>query len=384
MDAVPSLTRDTIRFENLAQLAVLVLDNSPISRTDLIRLSGLSRSAVFGATARLIELGVVEEEADGVSRVGRPASLLAPSERLAAVTVTLDIDGADVAAVTGRGTVLAGERLTVRDSSPELLSRSLGAWTTGFSLENPEIVVVGIGVAVPGLVDQATGVVHSSEQLDWIKVPFAHLLTKASGRPVVLDNNARLAALAFSIERYASSNFIYLLSDYRGIGAGIRVDGHMVRGSRGIAGEVGHVPLVGTRPAEKLESLVSHELTAGVLDLPSGDLRGLYRSIRTTHDVAAIDHMRSQAHQLGLSLGGLINVLNPDQIILGGFLAPMSERFAGDLEAGLRSTSLSEALTGLTLITNRDQLADVRAGALRLAMSAHLLNAKSSRFSEGN
>jgi predicted NBD/HSP70 family sugar kinase len=223
--------------------------------------------------------------------------------------------------------------------------------------------VVGIGVAVPGLVRESDGVVRLAPHLEWVDEPFAAQLAEATGLPVHAANDARLGANAerlFGAGRGAS-HLVYLNGGASGIGAGVIVGGEPLTGVSGYAGELGHtlVNSAGIRchcgAIGCLETEVSQHALLRVLRLTAADPDELDRALAAAVEAGEPDVVAEIERQLGFlatALRTATNVFNPELIVLGGFL--------GSLHA-VAPERLAALVAEQALGASGEQLAIVRA-----------------------
>ena len=221
----------------------------------------------------------------------------------------------------------------------------------------------GIGLVVPGMVDQATGRVLNAPQLGWLDVPIRDALAKAAGLPVHVENAPIACALAQmwlgARGGEVPTDFAYVtVSD--GVGVGIVMNGQVVRGYGNTAGEFGHVPLdidgpvclCGSRGC--LEVFTSNLATLSRYlgqDVAPKDMRDLLRETGLTindvlararsGDAKASAALDATAKYLGLGLSIVINALNPSVLFLGGEITEDWDR----LEPLIRQQITSRALT---------------------------------------
>jgi predicted NBD/HSP70 family sugar kinase len=191
--------------------------------------------------------------------------------------------------------------------------------------------VVGIGVAVPGLVREEDGVVRLAPHLGWAEEPFAARLAEATGLPALAANDARLGADAerlFGAGRGAT-DLVYLNGGASGIGAGVVVGGAPLTGVNGYAGELGHtlVNSSGVRchcgAVGCLETEVSQQALLDVVGLDAADAEELEGALTTAvaaGDARATAEVERQLGYLATALRTATNVFDPGLIVLGGFL----------------------------------------------------------------
>jgi predicted NBD/HSP70 family sugar kinase len=334
------------------------------TRAELAKSTGLSRATVAAAISRLLAAGLVRElpPAAGRTRPGRPASTLciaAPP----GVVIGLDFGHGHLRAAAAdlTGQVLAEEQHAQQiDNSPDD-AIATAAHEFGRLLDKIKAAPVDVTSVVMGLpspIDRGSGRVVSNNILPgWVNRAPAHELQQRIHLPVILDNDANLAALGELTYGSATGirNFIYVKAS-TGIGTGLIFDGHLYRGDTGTAGELGHVQMqpegaicrCGNRGC--LETLVSvpHVLAS---------LQPLHREPLTitdvirlvaAGDVSARRVVTDAGRAIGRALAGLCNVLNPGALVVGGELAAAGASFtAGIREAIDHHTQpvIAEAVT---------------------------------------
>ncbi|MEO6309522.1 MAG: ROK family transcriptional regulator [Leifsonia sp.] len=343
---------DDVRRHNLGTILRQVHRNGATSRAQLTRLTGLNRSTVAALVSELSQLGfVTERDPDPTNQVGRPSPLVVASDRVVAVAVNPEVDAVTVGVVGLDGVVHR------RIRRPFQASPSVGDAVEAVvdivdemraELE-AEFRVVGIGVAVPGLVRASDGLVRHAPHLGWADEPLAAMLSGATGYPVVAGNDASLGVLA---ERYFGvgiglTDLIYLNGGASGIGGGLIVGGAAVGGANGFAGEFGHTSVGRTGRTDSagisgtLEAEVTRRDLLRVLGLPSEtDADELEHALLTSTSPSAREEVNRQQDVLAVALAGAVNILNPELIVLGGFLAAL---FAVDPER-LRRAVAARAL----------------------------------------
>ena len=202
-----------------------------------------------------------------------------------------------------------------------------------------ELRVVGVGVAVPGLVDVGLRTLLRAPNLGWTQVAIGAELESRLGLPagvVAVGNEANLAALAELWDGVALdlSSFIHVTGQV-GVGAGIVIDGELYRGSRGFAGELGHMTVrpdgapcaCGARGC--LETVAGLEAIRDRAGMKRRDGAGEYETAEllaqraAAHDEAAITAIDEAAEALGIALSSAINLLDLEALVLGGSYTPL-------------------------------------------------------------
>ena len=319
-----------------AQLLETIRDLGGVTRADLSRLTGLSRSTVAHAVAALLADGLIaEREPEGslAGQRGRPAALLTPS-RPPGHVVAIDFGHAHVgvAVADTAGEVLAESRLgaDVDHHADEVLDTSARMTRDLLSQAGVPLSQVAAAVAgLPGPLDPQTRALRPPAiPAAWAGRDAAHELATRLGLPVEVANDADLGALGEL--RYGAGrgrrDFVYVKASH-GVGAGLVLGGRIYRGAAGIAGEIGHTSLpdatewcrCGNRGC--LETVVSlgplRRRLARIGIPPAADGAG-WPVIRLQQNALAVRVLAEAGRILGRALADLCNCLNPEAVILGG------------------------------------------------------------------
>jgi predicted NBD/HSP70 family sugar kinase len=351
---------DNIRRHNLATLLEQVHLRGELTRAELTALLGLNRSTIGTLVADLTELGLVREHVPiGGERAGRPSHLVGPRiDGPYAVAIDVEVDRLTAAAVKVGGEVLLRHevRLDPANRSPEFVAELIcqrvdvladgvlpGAWP------------VGVGVSVPGTVRRSDHQVEFAPNLDWRSRPFDAMVAARLPRslPVAIANDADLGVLAEHLRGVAraSGNVVYLTGKI-GVGAGILVDGVPLRGHGGLAGEVGHTVLDPSGPACHCGDRGCVEAFIGDGALmrlsrrrvaPSREAVAAVLAAARSGDEGASAGVRKLAESLGRALANLVNLLNPQMIVLGGSLAGVLEVARAEIDAALDRHAMDAA-----------------------------------------
>jgi predicted NBD/HSP70 family sugar kinase len=386
-------TRTTSREINRRIALNLVREHQPISRADLARKMNVTRSAVSVLIAELMAEGLIREGVTGEAMRGRKPTFLhlSTQDRLVvAVDIRLsrtylmlcDFEGQQISLET-YGTILSPGAL-VKDLA-ERISRLLRTHGAAASCK-------GIGVAVPGIVDQGTGRILNAPTLGWRDVEVLPELASRTGLPVHIENAARACALA---EMWlggrggaAPHSFVHVsVSD--GVGVGVVLNGELVRGHCNMAGEFGHVPLNIEGPPCMCgangcwEAYISNIATlsryfgrdwakfepksvsdAGVGGFSMSDLITRARG----KDGKAVDAIHATARYLGLGLAMLVNGLNPECIYIGGEITMAWSLVAPTVRKALAERVLTEAAARTPiLVAERSEYPRLRGAAALVA-----------------
>ncbi len=318
---------DDVRRRNLSSVLALVHHHRALSRAELTRSTGLSRSTTKDLVEELAARGLVEESpASSVSQVGRPSAIVRPGNRVLAVAVTPEVNAVTVGVVAMGGAVLdvvrcPTERIPSAADTVAIAAEAVGRIRRG--LRDGQ-TVTAVGVAVPGLVHGPESVVQLAPNLDWADVEIGQMLSTATGLPVFAANDANAGAIAehrFGNHRQAD-HLIYVNGGPSGIGAGFVVAGGLLEGVAGYAGELGHTYIGGGERCHcGSVGCLETEVTQAPLARLLAELDGANDGTRLgTPGGAERDVLNRQARSLAIALGNAINMLNPRLIVLGGFL----------------------------------------------------------------
>jgi predicted NBD/HSP70 family sugar kinase len=356
-----------IRATNLAAVLGYLRREAPCSRAAIAAGTGLNKATVTSIVGELLERRLVRETQQTQNHVGRPATLLV-LDGSAYATIGLEVGARGLTAL---GCDAAGEQVLRWhragpgvDAGPAktiaaVVALARRAITT---VQSSGRQVLGITVGVPGLVNR-DGAVVLAAGLGWSDVPLRAELAAALGRPdipVTVDNDASLGVLAEHLYGpYAgTANLIQLTGD-TGVGAGIIADGRPLAGHLGYVGEIGHLRLVPDGPAcgcgrrgclEALASLpaILEQVDGSIDDDPQHQLETLIRRA-DAQDAAVTKVLTEAGTHLGHGIAALVNLLNPEVVLLGGAYALLAEHLSPAIDKALREASIAPDAGGCTI-----------------------------------
>ncbi len=325
-------------------------DHSPLSRADLARLTGLTRTSVSDLVGTLIDDGLIEEVGRGRSSGGKSPILLrvAPDGRH---LIGLDLGDAEFsgAVVNLRGEILRSIHLPLEgrngDAAVDLVLQLVDALRA-----DDRSALLGIGIGAPGVIDTSTGTVRWSVNLDWAELRLGPLLEERHGVPVVVANDSHAAALAeLTFFRRPRPNNLIVIKVGRGVGAGIILNGQLFQGDGYGAGEFGHVSM-GSADApcrcgrvgclETMTSMRALVDAAGAVEPSITDESGLVAAF-----LAGVSGIRrivlDAARVLGIAIGWLIGVLNVHHVLLVGPVVALGDDWLGEVQRSARSSVLA-------------------------------------------
>ena len=337
-----------------------------VSRADIARHTGRSRSTISEVVARLLPTGLIEEVGSGESRGGRRPILIGFRDGAGSI-LGMDIGAAHVSvALTDlRGRILAWRRRDHPVQSDPKGTAALAVRLGEACLAAPgagPTGPMGIGVAVPSPVDPGSPYRILERILPaWHDFDLLGALRSHFEVPVFVDNDANLGALAEHHwgKAVGIDDFAYL-KVATGVGAGLMIGGEIYRGATGVAGEIGHVAIdprgprcvcgnrgclatfVGTRALVDRTRALLPRFPGSVLARTVPDIRSL-EDAALADDPLALKVVGEAAGNLGIVIAGVLNLMNPGSVILGGSLARLGDRLIAPL---------SEAVAGRTLVAS--------------------------------
>lgn len=348
MSARRVATTDLSRSAILAHLGA----HGPTSRAVLARALSLSPATITQLTKTLLGEGLVVEIGQTPSQGGRPGvelGLAASAGHAIGVKIVADHIAFVEVALDGRVLRSASEPF---DPTAATFLGDLTALLHRFIANAGSERVLGVGVGVPGSVDdQASGLVDSWP-LAWSRVPLGEHLRRELDLPVLVENNVNALAVAERLYGLGRRHEDFIaVTIGTGIGAAVVVDGALVRGASGGAGELGHLPLVEDGPPcscgnrgclEALigeAALVDDARAAGVIG-PGAGIAALQEAAdRQSPDATGI--FEAAGHRLGRALAGMVQLLDPEAVIVLGEGTAAWTHWSFGFEPAFRSTLLA-------------------------------------------
>jgi N-acetylglucosamine repressor len=351
-------THQETRAHNERLVLGLIYDRGPISRAEVARTTGLTRTTVSDLVSTLLRNGLTREMGRGPSTGGKAPILLEVTDN-ARHLVGLDL-GEKVfrgAIVDLRGEIVESFSVPVEDPDGQealervfaLVERLVGAATRP---------ILGIGIGTAGLIDTPLGTVLEAVNLDWRDVPLGDLVRDRTGLPVYVVNDSQATALAEHVFGGPRTSNLLVVKVGQGVGAGIVIDGQLFQGDGFGAGEIGHTTVrpdgapcrCGRRGC--LETVVS---SRAILDrLAAAGWKGsLVEAQRAmaAGDATVTEVVIAAGSELGLAVAWLIGVLNVHRVVLVGSVAGFGEPWL----AAVRSAATRGALP----LLSRDTVVEI-------------------------
>jgi glucokinase-like ROK family protein len=375
----------------------LIKHRSPISRAAIAKATDLAKPTVSAIVDDLVQEGLVREIGMGQPTTGggRPPILLEFNARSQFVVgVHVGVRRTTIVVADAQGAEVGRMQSPTPKRKPAEMLAKLSANITATLKDAgvPAKRLAAVGVCVPGLVDFDAGVCLLAPNLGWKDVDIRTPLEAALKVPVFVHNTAQAAAVAENLEGAGQgSNNMVLLYVGSGIGAGIVSDGRLFHGAGGIAGEIGHCTMVGatercncgkvgcletvaTGPA--IVAAAQRALAGGAKSslsaVAGGNGKGLtaeaIAEAAAEGDKLALQILGNTGRQLGIAASWLVNMLNPELLVVGGGLAEAGEPLLESLRETVQEMALPQSARRVQITTSAlGQDAEPR-GAVLLAL----------------
>jgi predicted NBD/HSP70 family sugar kinase len=350
-----------LRERNRQRVLGALREQGRTSQAEIARATGLSRTTVSKVVAELKETGLVDvlegkaSDPHGIHG-GRPSVQLALRD-LSTAVVGVDFGHSHVQVAVGdvAHNVLAERRcdLDVNHRATEALdasARMVDEVLAEAGVRRAD--VVGAGIGIPGPVDRVRGTVGSRTILPgWLGLRIADEMRARLALPVEIENDANLGALAeltWGAGRDCS-NFAYIKAA-TGIGAGIVIDGRLLRGATGTAGEIGHTTLDGAGALcycgnrGCLETVASGPAIVHLVGNGGGGLTlGGVIDLAAEGDVRCRRAISDAGREIGIAIAGLCNLINPERVVVGGVLSRAGDLVLDPIRASIRRYAVQAA-----------------------------------------
>ncbi|WP_331273090.1 ROK family transcriptional regulator [Motilibacter deserti] len=352
-----------MRRSNLSLVLRRFRDEGPRTRARVADETGLNKATVSSLVAELVDRGLLREgQIERLGAVGRPGQVIElDGRRVCGIGIEVNVDYVTALIVDLGGRVVADERLpldvpalrpdAVLDATADLVARAVSAAHRAGSTP------AGVTVAVPALVDVGTGTLRFAPNFGWRDMPVARALAERLGEPpypIRVDNDANLSALAEHVAGAGAGvrNLVYLTGEV-GVGAGVISEGRLLRGSAGLSGEVGHMPLGAGTELCGCGRRGCWETTVGLGALlrmaadpkdpvrdPARDVEDRLTELRRRAEEGherTLTALRQIGTDLGTGASVLVNLFDPELIMLGGYFAMLGDFFLADMTESLRT-----------------------------------------------
>ncbi|RDW20708.1 ROK family transcriptional regulator [Oceanobacillus chungangensis] len=341
--------------------------SEPISRAQIAKETNLTPPTVSSIVKELIEENLVTESKLGESNGGRKPTMLHINSS-AFYVIGVDAGPETVECVL---TDLAGEvynriesKLTLpitNDQFIAVLKENIGKilQLSTIGLEK----IIGIGVAMHGVVDVETGTSRIAPNLNLKNIPIKAALEQEFNLPIKVENDARAMALGESwFGGHGELNSMVAVNIGRGVGAGFVIDGKLYHGAQDIAGEIGHMAIdihgetceCGNRGCLQTftsGAAIARRASEQLSDNSSGELTGKeVLELAENGELAAIKILQETGEIIGIGLTNLIHLINPSKIVLGGGVMKSEKFILPAIEQTIEKRALTPEAKGTVVV----------------------------------
>lgn len=340
-----------VRDVNLSLVLRLIHKQSPISRAQVAVITGLNKSTVSSLVDELIAQKIVHEIGINTGGAGRPATLLEVNPLtgyMIGVEIGVDFVAAVITNFLGKILWRKREHANPSDGQQKMIDQSLQLAKEALAEgKKKKYNFLGLGLVTPGTVNIEKGILIFAPNLHWHNVAFGKIFSEQTNLKIFVENDANAAAVAENLFGTAKNaqNFLFVFAGV-GIGGGLFLNGKLYRGNHGYAGEIGHLPIM-AEPAQtichcgnrgcwetyaneysiiqrvqaRLEVKRNSIIPQLMQEQNSALNIALIKLAADAGDKEAIDSFSEAGQAMGQGLAGLINIFNPEKIIIGGPLS---------------------------------------------------------------
>lgn len=359
---------DLIKRINISNIIEILKTQGLKSRADLAVLTGLTPASITKLTKKLIDLDILIESGIGVISGGRPPILLDINPDAGYILgVTLSPNKIKGILTDINGTILFKEIIPLENRDKEHILNNLFTLISNLVDRVNKEKILGIGIALNGMVDYVNGISIFSPHYKWRNFDLREIVEKKFSLPTIIDNDVRAMALGehksgVGIDEH---NFI-VINIGEGIGAGIILNNKLYRGEGYSAGEIGHITieknsihpcscgkfgcLEAIIGSKKILSYVNSEKGKPYINDPSIEK---ICALALTGDIFSINILEEIAENLGYALSFLVNLLNPKVIIIVGEINNGGELFYKKLMSKVKKYSLKTSTSDLKIIPSK-------------------------------
>jgi glucokinase-like ROK family protein len=388
MRTLQKATHRQTRLINQQLVLHSLYDQSAVSRAEVARLTGLTRTTVSDVVDGLLEAGLVEELGPGQSTGGKaPILLRVPDDARHLVGIDVGDSRLTGAVVNLRGSIVRRAEVPLDGRDGEMALGRLDGLIEELVRPGPA-PILGIGIGTPGLIDTTTGTVRWAVNLDWRDLPLGARLAERWSLPVHVANDSHAAALGeHTFGGHPPGESMVVVKVGRGIGAGIVIGGQLYAGEGSGAGEIGHSAiadnyrpcrcgsvgcletLASTRAVvQRARELAPHAPESVLHDVAPSDQIDLDRLVRAfaDGDELAREVLVDAARHLGRTIGSLIGTLSIHHVVLVGEMTRFGEPWLTAVRREAHRSALAILADATTIEIGRlgDDLVVLGAAAL--------------------
>ena len=394
-----------VREQNLSSVLRCLHDRTRLSRAQIANQTSLNKSTVSSLVEELISRGLIHETGTNSVGTGRPGTILELNPQAGGIIgLELGVDFLSVVLSDFIGNILwrrleSVDPIVGEDSTIALTLSLVDNAIKDCKARN--LRLLGMGVSTPGIVDLKEKVLVFAPNLHWRNIPLGRIYSEHTGLPVFIDNDGNTAAIGehlFGVARQ-SRNFICVFAGI-GIGGGLFLNNELYRGNNGFAGEIGHSPILWNpafqapchcgnrgcwethanqysiiRRAEASLEVKRHSIIPQLMEQQKAPLSiSLIKEAADAGDKEAIDILSEAGEALGLGFASLINIFNPEKIILGGPLSDVGDYLLPAIKESVKKHSMPDIAHQAEILLSAFGTDASVIGAIALVVNDILLN----------
>ena len=403
--SIPNSAGQTlVREINLSLVLQFIHNEAPVSRSQIAQATGLNKSTVSSLVDDLLSRHLVHETGINSMGTGRPATLLEINPLAGGIIgVELGVNFIAVVLTDFTGNILWRQLASVEPTESQEKTIALILELTNKAIlvcQEQNLYLLGLGVSVPGTADSENGILVFAPNLQWRNVPFRKIFFEHTGVNAYVENDANAAAIAEHLFGTArkSDDFIFVVVSI-GLGSGLFLNGNLYRGKNGFAGEIGHSPIVAepyNYPCHcgnlgcwetysnqqsiirRVQTRLENKRSSIIPDLMAEQNALLSISIikqaADQGDEEALAALVETGKALGLGFASLIDIFNPEKIILGGTLSSVGKYLLPSVKDTATKHSLSDISPKADILLSDFETDAILIGAISIVVDDILSN----------
>jgi predicted NBD/HSP70 family sugar kinase/biotin operon repressor len=345
----------TMRKWNLSRIFKTIYQYGPISRLKITEITGCSPGTVSNHVRTLMKKGFVVETNKGISSGGRkPVQLIINPNKAYIFSIEIEVNQIKIVIFDLEVKIVADSIIPIKykDDYMRTIKDVFFEMDNMIAKKNLKLEdFLGIGVAVPGLIDKVKGVLEFAPNLGWKNVNISKIFKDRYGLPIILNNEAKAAAIGERGASYPQINNMVFVSINEGIGCGLYINGQLYRGASGNAGEFGHITIntngpqchCGNRGCWEIYASENYivnrylELSGNKKKLSKEDIYRLGKN----NDKTALKIFHEIGRNIGVGLVNIINGLSPELLVIGGGIVEIKDYIYEEIIKKLEESCLS-------------------------------------------
>jgi glucokinase-like ROK family protein len=393
-----------VRELNLSLVLRFIHNKAPVSRSQIAQATGLNKSTVSSLVEDLLQRQLVHETGVNTIGTGRPATMLEINPQAGGIIgIELGVGFITIALTDFAGQILwrTLAEVNVNDSQDNAIARILELTDKAIDVcKNHGLYLLGLGLSVPGTAHTEEGILVFAPNLHWRNIHFGKIFLDHIGLNIYVENDANAAAIAehlFGVARQ-SDDFIFVVVSI-GIGGGLFLNGNLYRGKNGYAGEIGHTPIVAEpyqnpchcgnlgcwetyanqaslieRVQNRLNTNQESLITKFIVEQNSPLSISIIKQAADECDKEAIEALEETGRALGLGFASLIDIFNPEKIVLGGTLSSVGKYLLPSIKETATEHSFSDISQKADILLSSFETDAILIGAISIVVDDILSN----------